>query len=133
MRLFLLLLIVFSLSSCSKLEVDDAGVTNPENISLERTQFKILNTEAREALNAKHPDALIAVFGESGVTFYGAPGKDFRLEPEEQLTSRSPKASKADDKGPVNDLVIRTYANSPLCQEIYLGGGRVWYPSGCPH
>ena len=132
MRLFLLL-IVFSLSSCSKIEVDDAGVTNPKDISLERTQFKTLNTEARKALNAENPDALIAVFDESGVTLYGAPGKEFRLESVEQPTSQSPKASKADDKEPVNDVVIRTFKNSPLCHEIYLFGGRVWLPSGCPH
>lgn len=131
-RLFILL-IAFSLSACSKIEVDDAEVTVPKEISIERIQFKTLNTEARTALNAENPDALIAVFDESGVTVYGAPGKAFRVEPEERPTSQSSKESKAGDKEPVNEVVIKTFVNSPLCQYFLIAGNRYWYPSGCPH
>lgn len=132
MRLFPLL-IAFSLSACSQIKVDDAEVTNPKDISIERIQFKTLNTDARKALNAANPDAVIVVFDDSGVTLYGAPGKAFKLESEEQLNRQSSKTSKVDSKEPVNDVVIKTYVNSPMCQYFLIAGNRYWYPSNCPH
>ena len=80
-------------------------------------------------LNAADPDALIAVFDESRVTFYGAQGKAFRLETKEQL-DRQPY--KIDGKDPVSDVVIKTFVNSPACQYIRIAGGPYWYPAGCP-
>jgi len=132
MRLFLLL-IAFSLSACDQIKVDNAELTNPKDISIERVQFKTLNTSTRKALNAANPDALIAVFDESGVTLYGAPGKAFKLETEEKLNPKSSKASKVDGKEPVNDVVIKTFVNSPMCQYFLIAGNRYWYPSNCPH
>ena len=135
MRL-LLLLIAFSLSACSKIEVGDAEVTNPKEISTERIQFKTLNSEARKALNAMDPDALIAVLDESGVTFFGASGKAFKLASElasKEQPSREPSAtSEIDEKKPVNNVTIRTFVNSPACTEVIGDGYRFWYPSGCP-
>lgn len=131
-RLFLLL-VAFSLSACSddKITVVDAELTNPQDVSIERIEFKTLNTEARTMLDAENPDALIAVFDESGVTLYGAPGKAFRLVAKERQTSESYKATKGDDREPVNDVVIKTFLNSPLCQDILVNGHPVIYGS-CP-
>ena len=132
MRIYLLL-IAFSLSACTQIQVNDAEVTNPKNLSIERLQLKTLSNEAREALNATNPDALIAVFTEDGVTLYGAPGKAFKLEPEGQLKHKSTNKSRIDAKGPVNEVIIKTFSNSPLCHYYKdLGGNRVWYPSYCP-
>lgn len=132
MKLFLLL-IAFSLSACTKIQVDDAELANPKNLSIERIQIKTLDTKTRQALNAMNPDDLIAVFTDGGITLYGAPGKAFKVVSEDQQNRKSTDTSKIDGKEPVNNVVIKTFVNSPECQEIKVAGYRFWYPSGCPH
>jgi len=135
MRIYLLL-IAFSLSACDKIEVNDAGLVNTEDLSINRIQIKTLDSKTRQALNAMNPDDLIAVFTDDGISLYGAPGKDFRVVPKEQLDSKSMDKSKIDGKGPgpgpVNSAVINTFVSSPACQEIKVAGYRFWYPSNCP-
>ena len=131
MKLFLLL-IAFSLSACTQIKVDDAELTNPKDLSIERIQIKSLDTKTRSALNAMNPDDLIAVFTDDGITLYGAPGKAFKVVPGEQLNRKSTDTSKIDGKEPVNDVVIKTFVNSPACQLIIGAGYRFWYPSYCP-
>lgn len=137
---FFIILIAFSLSACGDakknvgdvtINVDDADVSIPNDIKLMRIQFKTLNTEVREALNASSPDALIAVFDNSVVTVYGEPGKTFRFIPKDQL---SQELAKVDGKDPVNNVKIKTFVNSPGCQ-LFLDdvGNAFWYPSSCPH
>lgn len=77
-----------------------------------------------------NPDDLIAVFTDDGVTLYGAPGKAFKVLPEEY--SKSADKSKLEEKEPVNNVVIKTFVNSPACQLIVGAGYRFWYPSNCP-
>jgi hypothetical protein len=75
-------------------------------------------------------DDLIAVFTDDGVMLFGAPGKAFKVLPEEH--SKSTDKSKIEEKEPVNDVVIKTFVNSPACQLIIGAGCRFWYPSNCP-
>ena len=131
MRIYLLL-IAFSLSACTKIEVNDAELVNPKDLSIERIQIKTLDSKTRQALNAMNPDDLIAVFTDDGISLYGAPGKDFRVVPKEQLDRKSTDISKIDGKEPVNNVVIKTFVSSPACQEIKVAGYRFWYPSNCP-
>ena len=129
-----LLIIAFSLSACSQIRVDDAAVSNSKELNIERLQLKTLDTKTRQALNATNPDALIAVFDEKGVTLYGAPGKEFKYKfVKEPLNHKSTSTLGVDAKDPVNDVIIKTFKNSPLCN-IFLDmiGNGVWYPSDCP-
>ena len=131
MRIYLLL-IAFSLSACTQIEVNDAELVNPKDLSIERIQIKTLDTKTRQALNAANQDDLIAVFTEDGVTLYGAPKKAFKIVPEEQLDRKSTDISKIEGKEPVNNVVIKTFVSSPACQLIMGAGYRFWYPSNCP-
>ncbi|NNJ96927.1 MAG: hypothetical protein HKP12_07170 [Gammaproteobacteria bacterium] len=137
-RLFILLIAV-SLSACGdakknaddvKINIDDADVSIPNNIKMVRIEFKTLNTEVREALQAG-PNALIAVIADSGVTVYGVPDKTFRFIPKDQVEQ---ELAKVDGKDPVNDLVVKTFVSSPECH-FFLDdtGNGFWYPVGCPH
>ncbi len=127
------LLIAFSLSACTQIEVIDAEVTNPRAMSKKQPQLKILDEATRKKLNAANPGDLIAVFNKDGVTLYGAPGKAFKFAPDEPDTKSTDKSKKV-AKELVNDVVIKTYVNSPECQDFDDGAGnRIWYPSACPH
>ena len=129
MRL-LLLLLAFSLSACTKIEVDDAKLENPKDLNITGYKISTLDTATRKAIGAMHPDDLVAVFTDDGVTLYGAPEKAFKVLPEEY--SKSTDKSKIEEKEPVNDVVIKTFVNSPACQLIVGAGYRFWYPSNCP-
>ena len=131
MRL-LLLLLAFSLSACTKIQVDDTELENPKDLNITGYKINALDTATRKAIGAMNPDDLIAVFTDDGVTLYGAPGKAFKVVPEEQIDSKSMDQSKIEGKEPVNDVVIKTFVNSPACQLIVGAGYRFWYPSNCP-
>jgi len=133
MRL-LLLLIAFSLSACTKIQVDDAELENPEDVNITGYKISALDTATRKAIGAMNPDDLIAVFTDDGVTLYGAPDTAFKVVPKEQLDSKSMDKAKIEEKGPgpVNNVVIQTFLNSPACQLIVGAGYRFWYPSNCP-
>lgn len=131
MRL-LLLLIAFSLSACTKIQVDDAELENPKDLNITGYKISALDTTTRKAIGAMNPDDLIAVFTDDGVTLYGEPGKAFKVVPKEQLDSKSMDKSKIEEKEPVNNVVIKTFVNSPACQLIIGAGYRFWYPSYCP-
>ena len=135
MRL-LLLLIAFSLSACTKIQVDDAELENPEDVNITGYKISALDTATRKAIGAMNPDDLIAVFTDDGVTLYGAPDKAFKVVPKEQLDSKSMDKAKIEEKEPVNNavnnVVIKTFVNSPACQLIVGAGYRFWYPSNCP-
>ena len=129
MRL-LLLLLAFSLSACTKIEVDDAKLENPKDLNIKQYDTQALDKKTRKAIGAMNPDDLVAVFTDDGVILYGAPGKAFKVYPEEQ--SKSAEKSKIEGKEPVNSVVIKTFVNSPACQLIIGAGYRFWYPSNCP-
>ena len=131
MRL-LLLLIAFSLSACTKIQVDDAKLENPNDLNITGYEISTLDKATRKAIGAMSPDDLIAVFTDDGVTLYGAPDKAFKVVPKEQLDSKSMDKAKIEGKEPVNDVVIKTFINSPACQLIVGAGYRFWYPSNCP-
>ena len=126
----LLILIAFSLSACAKIEVGDAGLENPKDLKITGYKISALDAATRKAIGAMHPDDLIAVFTDDGITLYGAPGKAFKVEPADD--SKAADKSKMEEKEPVNDVVIKTFVNSPACQLIVGAGYRFWYPSHCP-
>lgn len=130
-RIFLLLT-AFLLTACTRIDVDEAEVDNPMPKNGKQPQLKTLNKAAREALNATNPDDLIAVFTENGVILYGANGKAFKFVPNDKdpISARQSKVY----NNPVNDVNIKTFVNSPLCQLFSDGsGGGIWYPSDCPY
>ena len=129
----ILLLVAFALSACSddKIIVVDAETTEPEVDIPDGIYLKTLNMEARIALDARNEDALVAVFNESGVTLYGAPTQTFTLESLKRQISEAKAATNGDDGGLINDVVIKTFANSPLCQTIFVNGHPIKYGT-CP-
>ena len=121
------LLVVLSLTGCTKIDLEKKGVT--ENKPTDSTvQFSTVSKEVFEKLGTKGDRAILGAIGKDGnLHFFGQDGNKFRFTDDKKM-------SKHKGKGKLKKTItIKVYQNSPECFEIEPGDGtKFWYPWDCP-